>query len=272
MVISSIDSDISFPDTDEYTKKEDSLLKKEPSKMGYSGIDTLSSYLLFATGSALDLFRETPLFGISLRKKKKQFAYQEVIPEEMPSTRPSNVSQMITQQIVHTQAINTAPTSNDNNPITSPRNLLLEYENIPGCQNAACFVEDRRKIKEIIEGMDQMRSWSSFLSPGNGIRLKTLGDQIEHIHPFKFLGEIFSNPHLRRKACDFCRSSSFLKEQFSKGVRRRMEQKANENMLEPYISAFAAKIPVNENDIRPFIQSRNWDGLIDFLLHHNYSQ
>lgn len=95
--------------------------------------------------------------------------------------------------------------------------------------------------------------------------LKKRGKKINHVHPMRFVGYIFSDPYLK-KCMSEVKKSAFKWKGFMRGFSKRMEEEFSKNNLFPYVGGFAEQVGVNASDIQVFIDNKDWDGFINFLL------
>jgi len=97
--------------------------------------------------------------------------------------------------------------------------------------------------------------------------LEKLGKQINHVHPMRFISHAFSNSHLR-----YCmhqiRKSSFKWDGFIDGFSKRMKEEADRGNLTPYAAGFSHYLNVNVEQVRSYLEDRDFEGLVRFLLKH----
>jgi hypothetical protein len=95
--------------------------------------------------------------------------------------------------------------------------------------------------------------------------LEAKGKKINHVHPLRFLGTVISNPDL--KAClKEIRTSYFKWWGFMDGLSNRLEQEYARNNLLPYVAGFAKALNANPDTVRSYIQKKDWEGLVKYLL------
>lgn len=94
-------------------------------------------------------------------------------------------------------------------------------------------------------------------------RLNALGESIEHVHPLKFLEFTFTHESLPQDL-----ESIFKSPLKWRGFFRPFSEKMNEEFTElpRYLLGFSRAINVNLQEIQPFFRSKNWKGLIQFLI------
>jgi hypothetical protein len=95
--------------------------------------------------------------------------------------------------------------------------------------------------------------------------LEKMGDEIEsHVHPFRFMGTIFTRPELKRCMREII-DSRLKWGEFSQGFARRMFTEARKNNLAPYYVGFCQAVKVRPDEIRPFFEKADWGGLLKYL-------
>jgi hypothetical protein len=119
--------------------------------------------------------------------------------------------------------------------------------------------EEQRKIFTIVNTMGQ--SWLTLLR--NKGTLETYGEQIQHVHPLKFLEYTFKHPTLP-KDLESASKSSLTWTPFISGLSEKLRRVAA--TLPQYKASFARSINVNLNDLDPFFSTANWDALVRFLI------
>ncbi len=101
-----------------------------------------------------------------------------------------------------------------------------------------------------------------------GLEKKTLkkkGKKINHVHPLRFVDYIFSDPHLK-KCMQQIKKSSFKWNGFVRGFSGRMMEEAVKDNLRPYIPEFSEHLAVNQENLKIYIDNKDWEGLLKYLL------
>lgn len=121
---------------------------------------------------------------------------------------------------------------------------------------------ERKLINKIITTMAEKNIFSLLLEKKS---LESKGKKIEHVHPLRFLGYIFGDQNL--KSCmRSIRKSHFKWSNFIDGLARRLEEESIRGNLLPYLSGFAQTVQCDAEGARGFLERRDWDGLVRFLL------
>jgi len=121
---------------------------------------------------------------------------------------------------------------------------------------------EKKIIHKIIATMAEKNVFQLGLERKN---LKIKGEQINHIHPMRFIGYIFSDHQLKSYMRQI-RKNSFKWDGFIEGFSRRMKEEAKNSNLDLYIPGFAHSLNVSSETIMKYISSHNWEGLVLFLL------
>lgn len=95
--------------------------------------------------------------------------------------------------------------------------------------------------------------------------LERLGQEVHHVHPIRFLGTIFSDPRLVN--CMYViRMSGFKWGGFMDGISERLRGEIRAGNVNIYIPGFAEQLNIRAEDIQPYINQRDIEGLVLFLM------
>ncbi len=141
----------------------------------------------------------------------------------------------------------------------------LSYSELPRTQ------EDEKKIEDLISTMGVHGKITLLLQHEK--RLRKIGDELRYLHPFKFLGFIFSHrdsnseldlkKHMAEIFDDYFKRTNFVKD-----YSQTMDVYVLKNKLNIYINDFANEINVPADKITPFIINKDWEGLLRFLINY----
>lgn len=95
--------------------------------------------------------------------------------------------------------------------------------------------------------------------------LEKKGKFIEHVHPLRFLGVVFSRYELRMAMSEI-KKSTFKWDGFMEGLERRIREEQIRDNLMRYVSGFSRHVHADPDKISAFIQHHNWEGLIRYLM------
>jgi hypothetical protein len=125
-----------------------------------------------------------------------------------------------------------------------------------------CDEKDRTSISDLIKAMaEHGKLWLL----GHKTYMNELGDSVRHVHPLKFLEVVFSNEYL--KACmreifeDY-----FKKNGFMDGLGESLTIKSKVGDLDRYLGDFAKAVKADAENLKPFFENRDWEGLVRYLM------
>jgi hypothetical protein len=122
--------------------------------------------------------------------------------------------------------------------------------------------EESKIIGEIIETVGNTY-WAGLAVKQWSLREKE--KKIKHVHPLRFLGEIFSNANL--KSCMRKIEKSSLKwGGFMKGLTPNMEKEFKCNNLLQYVDDFCQAVKADPDKVKIYIQKNDWTQLIKYLI------
>lgn len=101
-----------------------------------------------------------------------------------------------------------------------------------------------------------------------GLKRKSMekkGRRIRQVHPLRFLGYVFSDPHLHQCMREISRSS-FKWNGFIDGYKERIREENAQGNLLRYVHEFAELVHRDENEITRIIHNHDWEGLVRYLL------
>ena len=125
-----------------------------------------------------------------------------------------------------------------------------------------CSEEDRENINEIITTLAENGKVKLLFKQNH---LKELGAQIDHLHPLKLLSTIFTNPELKSHMTGIF-NDYFKRNGFMDGIGPSLDSKADAGDLNQYIEKFAQEVNVPSENIKPFFENKDWEGLIEYLI------
>lgn len=129
--------------------------------------------------------------------------------------------------------------------------------------NTPLTTEEKKDIKYIVNtlGMDSLVSITSSKSS-----IKKAGKRVDHVHPLRFLGYVFSDEEMKAsmKAME---GRSWVWSEFSGGLKDSLEVESSRNNLKPeYVNDFASRVGINIEVISPSINQHSWDTFISTLI------
>ena len=151
-----------------------------------------------------------------------------------------------------------------------PKQKPLPYNKLPGFS-----LEDRAKVIELFSTFGSHNKAALLIQYYS--KLDKLGDEIEHIHPLKLLGCIFSAKDMSKKRemqkymnniyNDYFKWKNFFEGRPPhSGFRPNMNHEMKKNNLIRHLKEFSQEINVPEEKLLPFFKAKNWKGLVHFLI------
>ncbi len=141
----------------------------------------------------------------------------------------------------------------------SKNNKMVTYQELPRT------FEDEQKIDDLISTLGIHGKITLLLHHEK--RLRKMGDELRYMHPFKFIGYIFSKPdlkeHMRAIFDDYFKRTNFVKD-----FAQTMDIYDLRNKLMPYLDDFANEVKIAVDKIKPFIDKKDWEGLLRFLINY----
>lgn len=133
------------------------------------------------------------------------------------------------------------------------------YATLPGCDPI-----DQARIIELFTIMGSHGKVSLLMNYKK--HLEKLGKEIEHVHPIKLLGIIFSTPNMKPYMKDIF-NDYFKWKKFIEGFTTSMNHEISKNNASQYLSDFAKDVKGDLELIKIFYNKRDWKGLINYLIH-----
>lgn len=129
-------------------------------------------------------------------------------------------------------------------------------------QDLACTEKDQSVIHEIITTMAENGKLYLLMKKSY---MHGLGEQINHVHPLKFLSTILTHPHL--KECLYGIFDDYFKRNgFMDGIGGSLTREAEKNKLTQYIDGFAKEVGTTKDQIQSFFDQKDWEALVRHFL------
>lgn len=123
--------------------------------------------------------------------------------------------------------------------------------------------EDKKNIRIIIKTMAEKGLVKLLLEQRY---LEKKGDQVNYIHPLRFIGYIFSDEKLKNCMRQI-KTSRFKWNEFIKGFSRRMDEEYSVDNLTRFIPEFVEQVhPQHPERIESFIRKKSWEEFVADLL------
>jgi len=141
-------------------------------------------------------------------------------------------------------------------------NVSAKKPNNDSYENLICSERDKACVHEIITTLGERGKIYLLFNQGH---INDLGDEIEHLHPLKFLTSIFCYPHIKRHMPEIY-DDYFKRNGFMGGLAPNLSRESEKGKLNQYLGKFAQEIKVPLDKMRPFFDTHNWEGLVEFLI------
>jgi hypothetical protein len=125
-----------------------------------------------------------------------------------------------------------------------------------------CTEQDKANIYEIIVTMAEKPKLKLLFIQDH---LKQIGAQINHVHPLRFLGTIFSNSRLKESMFTIF-DDYFKRNGFMDGLGPSLTNEAEKGKLDQYLNDFSMEVNASPNEIHPHFKSRDWESLVRYLM------
>jgi len=126
-------------------------------------------------------------------------------------------------------------------------------------------LEDEKKIDDLISSISIHGKFTLLLHHEK--RLRKMGDELRYLHPFKFLGFIFSNPDLKQHMVGIF-EDYFKRTNFTKDLFQALDLYDLKNKLELYLDDFAHEVNIPVEKIQPLIQEKDWNNFLKLLIYY----
>lgn len=133
--------------------------------------------------------------------------------------------------------------------------------------------EDEEKIAEIVTALGT-RSYNDLMfgkdEKGRKIKpyIEKIGEEVRPVNPMRFLGYIFSNSQtkecMKKLFNDF-----FIRWQFMEGLSPRLDLEVQKGTFQKFYRDFASEAHVSAEGIKPFIDKKDWKGMISYMLENS---
>lgn len=131
--------------------------------------------------------------------------------------------------------------------------------------------EERQKINRII---DTTANKNVFGLVSERKELLELGRQVQHVHPFKFLERVFTDPKLKKDMREIwtwildSKKNGFMNGKDDvPGFGQKMTRENGRDNLRPYIVGFAKAVKADPDKIRGYVDRQQWEELVKYLIY-----
>ncbi|NGX56056.1 MAG: hypothetical protein K1060chlam5_00290 [Candidatus Anoxychlamydiales bacterium] len=135
----------------------------------------------------------------------------------------------------------------------------LSYQDLPRT------LEDETKINELITTLGSHGKIDLLFKHYS--RLNKIGDELRYLHPFKFLGYIFSQPNLKNYMKDVF-EDYFKRTNFVKDFAKTCDMYDLRNQLYKYLDNFSNEVNVPSEKLKKYVDKKDWKGLLKCLVYY----
>lgn len=97
--------------------------------------------------------------------------------------------------------------------------------------------------------------------------LKKAGTRVDHVHPLRFIGSIFSDEEMKVGILQIKERGGWVAKEFFNGMYESLTTESNlQNLKIEYITDFANYLEIDSNLVIKPIQDKDWKGLISILI------
>jgi hypothetical protein len=184
---------------------------------------------------------------------------------EMSIPPSIHVSEAAIQEVLDTHKTDDVVLSLKENTNNSSTDIARElYNKLPLTE------EEARIIYQII---DAVGNWGIPKLYKREDEMGVLGNKVQHVHPFKFLETVLNTPHLKQSMILIEDGLFNLKwrgffdgSSQSPGFSAKCEREFARDNLAPYIVGFCQAVKANPEQVRHFIEKKEWEKLVRFLI------
>jgi hypothetical protein len=184
---------------------------------------------------------------------------------EMTVPPSINVSEAAIQEVLDTHKTDDIVLSLKENVNNSGADIARElYNKLPLTE------EEGRIIYQII---DSVGDWGMAKLWKREDEMAALGNKVQHVHPFKFLEIVLNTPRLKQWMIEIEDGLFSLKwrgffdgTSQSAGFSAKCEREYARDNLAPYIVGFCQTVKANPEQVRHFVEKKEWEKLVRFLI------
>lgn len=122
--------------------------------------------------------------------------------------------------------------------------------------------EEQSALRTLIQEVGEKGYWELLTEAD---KIEKRGDELRHIHPLRSLAAMFSDPYTK-KCIAAIMNATFKRPRFVKDYSQRLNHAADRDKLMPYVQGFSVAVKANPEQVRIYIEGRQWEALIKYLL------
>ena len=121
--------------------------------------------------------------------------------------------------------------------------------------------EDKEHIAELITAMGLH---SKIFLLWHSRKYYKIGDKINHVHPLKFLGVIYSNPELKEHMKEIM-NDYFKRKNLINGLVPHLDEMAKRKNFTRDFTIFCEEIQVPFDSLKEYMKESTWKDMVDYL-------
>ena len=130
-----------------------------------------------------------------------------------------------------------------------------------------CTQEDVNNIVDLITTLGSHGKVDLLLNHKK--RLRHIEQKIAHVHPLKFMAVIFTRPQLATHMRTL-HTNWFIWSNFINGFANNMNNEFANHRIYPFLQSFCKEIKCKEQDIKPYVYKKDWEGLLKFFIYKDF--
>lgn len=132
----------------------------------------------------------------------------------------------------------------------------------------------KRNYKQSLSSSDKKNIEHILLTLGNSSlislaksksELRKKGEEIDHIHPFRFLEHVFSSEKLKA-AFSNMEKRKWVWSEFFEGFKKRLDEEASAKNLLDHVDSFTKNLNINSKNIQSLIKEKRWKDFLNELF------
>lgn len=125
--------------------------------------------------------------------------------------------------------------------------------------------DERDKTYELIDKMGT-EPWYKLLFFYKS-RMEKIGNDIDKVHPLRFTGVIFSDPHLK-ECMKEVKGFKMKWDRFYEGFASKMANNHSRRNVLPHLPGYCVETGADYNALRSLVESENWKGFLEYMIEH----
>lgn len=142
-------------------------------------------------------------------------------------------------------------------------------QNVP-YNELPCTAADKERIADIVVTLGKYAGAAEIALLAHSSRLNSHEKELRHVHPLKFIETVMLDDELRgwlpSVMGGFFTRRGFFGDENSNGLAQRLTLNAKLGKVDCYRQDFANSLKLNAENIRPYFDAHDWEGMMNYLL------